>query len=96
MTAKADLLSECQTMLAIAGCGDRMIGRQVPPGAIVGSVEPVLAAQVPAQHFAAIAAFEVDDGIALHRSLDRHRGNKSLVHRRVFPRDCRVIDAPLK
>jgi hypothetical protein len=68
-------------MRRIARRGERVIGRQVPTGAIVRSFEPVFDAQMTAQHLAAKPALKADDMVTLHRSLDRNRRNKSLLQR---------------
>lgn len=58
-----------------------MVRRQIPASPIVRDAEPMLHLQMAAQDFAAEATFEADDIVALHRSADRHRRPRRLLHR---------------
>jgi len=58
-----------------------MVRRQIPASPIIRDAKPMLHLQMAAQDFAAEATFEADDIIALHRSADRHRRPRRLLHR---------------
>ena len=85
-SAKPELLGQCRTLLRIARCDERMIGRQFPAGAVGICIKPVPGRQMTAQLLAAKAAFKTHDIIALYRAPDRNRRRtRSLFrHRRRF------------
>jgi hypothetical protein len=68
---KTDLLCHCRTPLRIGRCSDRVIRWQPPADAIFRGFKPMSDAKMPAEHPAAISAFEADDMVVLHRSPDR-------------------------
>jgi hypothetical protein len=72
-TTEPHFFRHSRTTLRIGGCGERMIGPQIPAGTIGVDAEPVLHLQMPAQGLGAKPAFETHDVIGLHRSPDRHR-----------------------
>jgi hypothetical protein len=70
-SSEAELLCHRRTPRRIGRCGQRMIRRQFPVGAIRRRFEPMSVAEMPAQHQATKPAFEADDMVVLHRPPNR-------------------------
>jgi len=71
LMAKIKLLRHCRTLFGIDWCGQQMIARQFPAAQIFGDLHSVPGSQMPPQCLAPETAFQADDMIMLHRSLDR-------------------------
>ena len=64
-----------------------MISRQLPSSAIVHGFKSMSDVQMPAEHLAAVSAFEANDIVALYRS-----PNRDSRHRRCQRRHGRALD----
>lgn len=71
LMAETKLLRHCRTLFGIDWCGQQMIARQFPAAQILGDLHSVPGSKMPPQRLAPKTAFQADDVIMLHRSLDR-------------------------
>ena len=81
---KTDPLCQRRTPFRIGRRGDWVISWQLPPDAIPRGFEPVSDADMPAEHLAEKPAFETDDMVVLHRSLDRDSRHQRRRRRRAL------------
>jgi hypothetical protein len=84
---ETDPLCHRRTPLRISRRGDRVISRQLPASAIVRGFKPMSDVQMPAEHLAAVSAFEANDIVALYRS-----PNRDSRHQRCRRRHGRALD----
>ncbi len=71
---EADLEREATARGGIIGRDHRIVGRQLPFGAILFGGHVVIGAQIALEHFQLLAVFEADQIIGLDRIADRHGG----------------------
>ena len=71
LMAETKLLRHCRTLFGIEWCSQRMIARQFPAAQIFGDLHSVPGSKMPPQRLAPETAFQADDVVMLHRSLDR-------------------------
>src|SRR5579883_2890140 len=74
--AKPEFARHRRTLFRIAGCGKRMIARQLPAPQIIHNPQAVPGPEMAAQRLAAKTAFKTYDVIVMNRPPDRNRGRQ--------------------